>query len=507
MSTAPSSIASRLGNQALFFLCGNIFTLLLGLPLQIYVARQLGTAGLGTFGLLEGGMGLAAGLLALGLAPTLVRFIPAHLEHQQYQWIRKLLRLGLCLLLFVSFVFYLGLVLGLPLLLQWFPLLAEYRIAVLLMGILVPLSMLSYYLQQGLRGFQEIRYIVTGNSFLQLAVKAGLTILLLSAGFGLLGYVWAVVLSVLVAMLWMSLGLRRKILALPADDAEVVEAPLAEWRAYAKVMYSGSLLGMGGAYLDRFLLALVAGAHPVGILLVLKQLQQMPVIFLQMFLSIASPMFAAAHARGDQQEIRHIYHLTTDWVVRLSAPLLIFFAVFAEPLLQLYGDDFAADGVLPFRILLLSQLVNLGFGPIGQVMYMSGLEKTALRIALWQTLFNAACLLLLVPLLGLTGVALTIFGSVVFINVAEYFSTRKHIGLRWGDRRYIGWILPSLLCAGVALLVQWQLASISIVVLVAMLALLYAVFHGVALAQGLHADDRQLLASFGVQLGLSQGKN
>ena len=91
--------ASQLGGQAAFFFLGNVFTLLVGLPLQIYVARMLGTGGLGVFSLIEGGVSLTAGLVSFGLAPTLVKFIPFHLERREFACIRRLIVEGASLLL------------------------------------------------------------------------------------------------------------------------------------------------------------------------------------------------------------------------------------------------------------------------------------------------------------------------------------------------------------------------------------------------------------------------
>jgi O-antigen/teichoic acid export membrane protein len=500
MNSPRAGLSVRLGGQAAFFLMGNIFTLLVGFPLQIYVARHLGSEGLGIFSMLEGAMGILAGLLALGLAPTLLRFTPDHLEQQRYDWIRQLVRKGLLMLVGLSAVACLLLFAAWPLVRQLWPALEPWRTVVLWTGLLVPLSLLSFFLQQGLRGFQDIRYVVIGASFLQLAVKALTTVVLFSFGLELLGYVWAVLLSLAVVVLWSALGLRRKLQALPQQTGGE-PAPVAAWREYAAVMYSGSLLGMGAAYLDRFLLALVAGAHPVGILMIVKQLQQLPAVFMQMFLSIAAPMLAAAHSRGDTGELQHIYHVTTDWVVRLSLPLLLYFAVFAESLLHLYGSSFAADGMAPLRILLLAQAVNLGLGPVGQLMYMSGLEKAALRIATWHTLVNGIGLVVLVPLLGLSGAALAVLIGQAYIKLHEYFATRKAIGLRWYDPRFLRWLFPF-----------WALLSLSYwvgelglqgpVALIGWLLLFYVVAFALSWLQGLHDDDRQLLQAVYRRLGI-----
>src|SRR6476469_4613824 len=93
-----SATARRLGLQTLYVIAGNLFTLIVGLPLQIYVARVLGADGLGVYSLLDAAMATVSGLLGLGVAQTVVRFIPTYLEKHEYRRIRRLLLLSALLL-------------------------------------------------------------------------------------------------------------------------------------------------------------------------------------------------------------------------------------------------------------------------------------------------------------------------------------------------------------------------------------------------------------------------
>lgn len=506
MSQSRPNTANRLGGQASLFFLGNVFTLLVGFPLQIYVARSLGADSLGIFSLIEGGVGLAAGLMGFGLASALVKFIPTHLELGEYACIRKLVGKGALILLVAGSMAYGVLLLVFPIAARAWPVITDHQAAVTLMGLLIPLGLIAFFLQQGLRGFQEIRYMVLGSSFMQLTVKAVLTVLLLALGFQLMGYIWAVVISVLCACAWLGYGLWKKLSAMPKiRDASCGEQQRA-WRNYAGIQYTGSLLGMGAQYLDRFLLGIVVGAAPVGILAVVKQLQQMPGIFLQMFLAVAAPMFSAAHARGDAQERQHIYHLTTDWVMRLSAPLFIFFLLFAEPLLNLYGQEFVHEGLRAFQILLLGQAINLGFGPLGNMLNMSGKEGFMLRLSAYDLVISMASVVILVPSFGLTGAAMAITFSTLVMNFAAMWAARTLLGIRWADRRYLRWIVP--FAASIAVGVGASTLGpqeVGVTWLVMYLVLCYGVFHGVSLAQGLHEDDRELLGHIRAKLGLAKG--
>src|SRR5271166_1230170 len=268
-----SNTARQLGTQSLYAFLGNVFTLAVGLPLQIYVARVIGTVGLGIYGLIDGAIFTANGFLNFGLAPTAVRFIPAHLERREYGAVRQLLRLGAAILISVGVIFYGVSLIALPYVVKFWPEVADYRHVVASMALLLPLGLLAFFLQQGLRGFQEIRYMVFGSSVLQLGVKASATVAAFAIGLRLEGYVFATILGNFVAVCWMAWGLKRKLDEFPNDTSKPFASPFPEWRRYATISYTMSLLSAAAARLDRFMLGAFVGSSAVGVLLVVNQLQ------------------------------------------------------------------------------------------------------------------------------------------------------------------------------------------------------------------------------------------
>ena len=131
----------RLGTQALVLLLGNAFTLCVGLPLQIYVARVLGAADLGVFALIEAATGLLSGLLSFGVAAAVVKFIPQHLEKGEFQSIKQLLARGAMVLGIGGGLAYVGMVLLAPSALIWWPELAPYGTVINVMALLTPLGL------------------------------------------------------------------------------------------------------------------------------------------------------------------------------------------------------------------------------------------------------------------------------------------------------------------------------------------------------------------------------
>jgi O-antigen/teichoic acid export membrane protein len=490
------SATQTLGRQSLYVLLGSVFTLVVGFPLQIYISRILGASGLGVFSLLEGTIATISSFLGLGVAQTIVRFVPYHLARGDYRSVRELIRLGGFVLLGVGVGAYLALLSSFDWIRDLIPQIAEHGDIAAVMGIMIPLGLILYFLQQGLRGFHEIRYLVMGSSFLQLVIKAALTVALFTMGFGLFGYVWAVVLSTFGAAFWMAIGLRRKVQALPKVSAEPVEHTHLEWYRFAFVFYCTTLVGGLMAYVDRFVLGYNSGVQAVGIFVIVRQLVQMPAMFNQMLLMVGAPMFAAAHGRKDAEERQHLFNLINDWVVRASLPLLVFFTLFGDHVLGLYGEEFATGGTTALLILIAAQFVSLACGPVGNVVLMSGLERYSLWVTIFTTIASAVLLIVLIPHFGIVGAAVAtavgwLIGNPVLIVIA-----RRKLDLHWWSRRQLGWLLPTLATLLFGVVARGIGLGAGATSLGGILIGMYIAFLGISLIRGLHQDDIVLLRDF-----------
>src|SRR3954467_13962722 len=141
-------VSRRLAVSGLTMLFGSVFALAVGLPLQIYVARVLGASGLGVYALLEAAVGTITGLFGFGIGQTAARFVPAHLGANEFGSLRGLIRLGTLVLLAIGLLLYVAVLLVLPVLGSMWPQLAQHRTEVVLMGLMLPLSLLLFFVQQ-----------------------------------------------------------------------------------------------------------------------------------------------------------------------------------------------------------------------------------------------------------------------------------------------------------------------------------------------------------------------
>ncbi|HEV2630183.1 MAG TPA: oligosaccharide flippase family protein [Pseudolabrys sp.] len=487
-------VSRRLGVATLYVLLGNVFTLLVGFPLQIYVTRVLGAEGVGTFGLLEAAAASAAGFLGFGIAPTAMRFLPAHLERAEYGEARGLVRIGGPLLAAIGFAAYVVLLLLLPVSDSVWPAFTPYRMEAAIMGLFVPLGLCIHFLQQSLRGLQEVRQVILGSSVLQLTLKALLVLAAFALGLRLTGYILAAVCSIFIATLWLLFVLWARLRALPKAAPTSTSYP--QWSHYALISYFGALLGAATSGLDRFLVGSMFGTGAVGVLMVARTLQGLPEQFNRMLLMVGAPLLSAAHARGAHAERAHIFHLMTDWSVRLSMPLVLFLLIFAHPVLSLYGQTFADRGGPALQIVVGAQFFSLLCGPVGSAALMSGLERASFYVLAVGSALVVVLYCVLIPQLAVVGAAITIAAGVVFANVTTVWLVKRRIGLHWWDKRYIAWLpqaAGSLLLAYAGLHLPVSFGAVGLIV---MLTAMYAISAAINLLTGLHQDDRDFLRIF-----------
>lgn len=488
----------HLGGQSVVVMGGTAFTFLVGLPFQVYLARSLGTAGLGFAGIAEALVSTAAGVMSFGLAPLALRYIPEYRISGSGDAIRLLVTVGFGVLGGVGFLgavlirplaFALPAVAGVP---------SELAAVLDIMGWLLPTTMIVFFLAQALRGFEEIRIVVFSTSILALSAKVMITFtLFMTSGASVRNYALAMVLSQMLAAIPMIWALRRLISSLPAQGS-VAPIDWRAWLSYAGANYASGLLSVLVGNLDRVVIGALLGPAAVGVLMVVRQLAQIPQVFQQVVLTVVSPVFARLNAAGDHDGLEHQLHLANDWVFRMAAGLILTLALVSGPILDLYGKEFSAQGSTLMVLLMLAVVVNLGAGPIGILLNMTGYHAALLKITLLTGLLTFASYFLLVPTLGLAGAGLAFLVANVVNNGAAVWLVRSRLGIGWYDPRFRGWVAPIIGSGAMLLVLRPLLLDLEGLIaqaaaLAGVIALTYIVFFGINWTIGLHEDDRELL--------------
>lgn len=174
------------------------------------------------------------------------------------------------------------------------------------------------------------------------------------------------------------------------------------------------------AFSDTFFLTLFKGVKEVGIYNVMTPIIGVFTIFLSPINTFLFP-FISHHADSDKKTVNILLHHTIRIIPFICLYFAIFIILFPNPIISiLFGNKWSTTSAVALSILAIGYSLStlgsffttyvIGFGKV----------KERLRISIVCAIFNTICSLLLIPYLGIIGVAvsflMTSVISVIFLG-------------------------------------------------------------------------------------------
>jgi O-antigen/teichoic acid export membrane protein len=317
------------------------------------------------------------------------------------------------------------------------------------------------------------------------------TVILISLGGGLWGYISAQVASAIV-VLSLLIWTTYKLTPLPARFAlRTIHYPQREMFSFAAAAFAMDIAGFLYSQTDKIVLGFYLNARSVGVYAVAATIVAFVPIALQSVNQIFSPTIAELQARGDFELLNRLFQILTKWVTGLTLPLAAVVILFSRVLMRVFGHDFEAGWVI-LVIGAVGQLVNCATGSVGYLLLMSGNEKRLVRIQVAMAVVTVTFCLLFVPRWGILGAAIAAAIGNVATNVWCLLEVRMLMKLFPYNRTYWGLAVPTAVTLAAAIGLRLGLRSVKadVAVLTFSTALVYVIFVGTVLLLGLEADDR-----------------
>jgi O-antigen/teichoic acid export membrane protein len=484
----------RITRQSSIFFAGTIFTAVTGYLFKIYVARKLGAHALGVYALGMTATGLIGVFAAGGLPQTGTRYIAAYSATNQtgklqgFLWrgtgIVILLQLAASVVLMASKKIIANRIYHEPEIDAYM----NFFIGLMFVGAL------TSFFSEVLAGYRDIsrRTVIVNFIGTPLLLISVLTFLIL--GLGLRGYLLgqlvtaAVVLFLLLVTAWRLTPIGAR--SLPGRTVKLDP----QVTAYATTLLGVQILEFLLAQTDRIALGVFTNAADVGVYALALGLTGFVPIALQSVNQIFSPTIAELHAKGEHSNLLRLYQTLTKWTLGLTIPLAFTVMLFARPLMQTFGADFAR-GWPVLVIVTAGQLINCGVGSVGIMLYMSGQEKTALRIQMILAPIVTVCNFVVIAIWGLVGAAIVSALTIALTNLWFLNVVKNALGIRPSLRGYLQLVPASGITLALLLVLRaltremrWQFAIVGISALVA-----YGVFLLTFSLRNLDEDDRFIL--------------
>lgn len=144
--------------------------------------------------------------------------------------------------------------------------------------------------------------------------------------------------------------------------------------------------------------------------------------------SILAPKISALYRREAYVELEKLIKQTTLMLIFIGLIFSIVLIAFAENILNLFGDEFTA-GTTVLVILVIGQFVNVACGSVGYLLIMSGNEKSYRNCTLVSAMVLVVCGVILIPMEGIVGAAITSSLALVVFNIIATFYVKKHLNI------------------------------------------------------------------------------
>jgi O-antigen/teichoic acid export membrane protein len=397
---------------------------LLAFGLSVLLARLLGAGGYGRYALAVAWSGLLVVPAILGFDRFLVRGLAVYEVDSEWGLMKGLLRRTNELVLAVSVT-----IAACGALLAWKFASSSIRGPFLAGMLLIPLTALTLLRQSSMQAFgRVVRGQLPEYLIRPVLILLGVLALALTGAHALTPTtaLLANVAGVAVAFL---LGIVLLAKALPGPVRSV--KPQFQTRSW--LISALPMMLIGGAWLANNYIATLTvgtfdGARVAGVYSVVQRGAELIVILLVAANMPLAPALARLHARGDRAGLEHVTEKMARATLLVSAPLALILMLAPELYLQIFGPGFRT-GATALSILAAAQLVNAACGPCGNVLIMTGHERTAVIGVAAGVALNLLLAAILVPLLGVSGGALAFAASLIVWNAILVVLARRLLGV------------------------------------------------------------------------------
>lgn len=393
-------------------LVGSAMSALLALLLTWLVAQGVDPTQAGVYFALTSLFVVLVGVSEFGSDVSMSRFVPHFLVQARRRDARHSVRVGVTLSAVI------GSALGLALIVFAAPV-AELVVgegppdaavvAMKVMGIALPFAALANLFLSSTRGMYAMVPTVVVDRIGRGAAQVLLAALVISLGHGsLLVEAWTVpyALAIIPAVIWF-LSLARQHLA--PHEGDLPALPARELRRrYVSFTWPRALTRFLQILLQRadvVLIAILRSPAEAAVYAIATRVIVLGQFAGSSLQEVLAPQLSRLLGRRESATATRVVQTTTNWSIVVTWPLYLLCISTPLVFLEILGGEGYRSGAAALMILAASMLVATASGPADTVLLMVGRSRLSLMNSAIAVLIDLACILLLVPTMGIEGAA------------------------------------------------------------------------------------------------------
>jgi O-antigen/teichoic acid export membrane protein len=213
------------------------------------------------------------------------------------------------------------------------------------------------------------------------------------------------------------------------NSAKIVERRVIGLQARARPFLLIGAAGVITGQLDTVFVGIFLENSEIALYRVAAQGATLIWFGIQILQSISAPYFARLHSSGDYQSLKRLFKWSTILSILSSLPIFIIFILFGGRIIEFaFGKEYA-DAHSLLIILSVGYTINASCGPIGSILIMIGREYFVSRVLMVTSAINILMALVLIQLVGVTGVAISTAFSIALYHVVLRIYGCRHCGI------------------------------------------------------------------------------
>ena len=183
------------------------------------------------------------------------------------------------------------------------------------------------------------------------------------------------------------------------------------------------------SHLNILLIGILLDPSKVAIYQVSVSMAALSGITLQVINPILAPQFASLHIKKEKEKLEILTKRSAQIVFLFTCLITMLFILFGKYLIKVFFSSDLLEVYPILIILLFGQIINGYYGPVAFLLNMTGYEKDATKAISFSTLFNLITILLLTPIFGIKGTAISIISSSSISQILMHRFVKKKLNI------------------------------------------------------------------------------
>lgn len=233
-----------------------------------------------------------------------------------------------------------------------------------------------------------------------------------------LAYVIAYIVTIIIGLAYIY-GKKRKVILPELSSRNMLRTSL-------PMMVSGIFIMLLN-WTDVLMLGRFETEEKIGIYNTAFKIGYLSLFFVLSMNTVLMPKAAELFSQNNMTELKKVINRATQLVILLTIPLALFLIFFNVPLLNLFGDGFAA-GSTSLTIIVLGGVYNAMTGNVDQILNMTDNQNSVSIILFTGFVLNVILNLFLIPAYSIEGAATASLITNIYVNTVFVIVIRKKLG-------------------------------------------------------------------------------